>query len=674
MNARARGQGALEYLLLIGGAVLVGTVVLLIAIGSTSSTTGIINDNLDTFTNELSIHAAFGGGSGGPGPACNNDGIKDASEACDGAQFGTSTCGDYGYSGGSLTCTNCVISTGSCTSPSSPPTATFSMATGTSPNQILTSYDITNNYTSPDTDTYTIFDDVDPTTGPNAITDFTSFNAYCGASSCLFGGVLPFADAPQTQVDIPIPFPAPSATYWGIMMVCNTDTSQCSVTSVDSAVSGASGGGPAYLSNFAVTPQANTAGFANYNYSWTVAGSLPAAYTNPIAGIVPLTSPAAAGLTFDDAPAVTSNFYAARNPVSGTADPLTVSSGSGTGKISNTTIKTLLELFGGSGAFFGIAFEQAALPGKMELFLPTTASSFPADTDAPSSVTLTSGTGTSNGGQISLSFTNPSDQYLGTTYTTPGGILSNPKQHELAWSNTASDFTDFTSFNAIPASQKKVSTNGNTAGASWSDSLNHNNGLVPSSTGHFVGVKVCDQADTITAPISNCYVVSGGPYAASKEANKQETDLGVYDNTKFQAVTTGGETGIRLITAPMPSCVQGVDNITTHATTLNAPTATNTTYRAWVLARNSSGVTQGLRVQIGTNPLITITISDTGGAWQWFSVPANTVVGPGGSVNVITQFPCSTATNTLIHGKTLITSDLTCVPTGSGPTGGDNCI
>ena len=48
-----RGQGALEYLLLIGGAVLIATIVLLIIIGSSQTTNGIINTNIGTYNNKL---------------------------------------------------------------------------------------------------------------------------------------------------------------------------------------------------------------------------------------------------------------------------------------------------------------------------------------------------------------------------------------------------------------------------------------------------------------------------------------------------------------------------------------------------------------------------------------------------------------------------------------------
>jgi uncharacterized protein (UPF0333 family) len=52
-----RGQGALEYLLLIGGAVLIATIVLLIIIGSSDTTKGIINDNLNEFTKHVNVDA-----------------------------------------------------------------------------------------------------------------------------------------------------------------------------------------------------------------------------------------------------------------------------------------------------------------------------------------------------------------------------------------------------------------------------------------------------------------------------------------------------------------------------------------------------------------------------------------------------------------------------------------
>ncbi len=42
--------------------------------------------------------------------ACNNNGIREGIEACDGTQFGTATCADYGnFNAGGLQCANCMI-------------------------------------------------------------------------------------------------------------------------------------------------------------------------------------------------------------------------------------------------------------------------------------------------------------------------------------------------------------------------------------------------------------------------------------------------------------------------------------------------------------------------------------------------------------------------------------
>lgn len=52
-----RGQGALEYLLLIGGAVLIATIVLLIIISTSGQTNEIVSNNLDQFQNQVTIPA-----------------------------------------------------------------------------------------------------------------------------------------------------------------------------------------------------------------------------------------------------------------------------------------------------------------------------------------------------------------------------------------------------------------------------------------------------------------------------------------------------------------------------------------------------------------------------------------------------------------------------------------
>lgn len=75
-----KGQGALEYLLLIGGAVLIATIVLLIIISSTGSTNTIISNNLSTFQHKITLNASSGGPGGGS--VCG-DGQITGLETCD---------------------------------------------------------------------------------------------------------------------------------------------------------------------------------------------------------------------------------------------------------------------------------------------------------------------------------------------------------------------------------------------------------------------------------------------------------------------------------------------------------------------------------------------------------------------------------------------------------------
>jgi hypothetical protein len=109
-----KGQGALEYLLLIGGAVLIATIVLLIIISSTGSTNTIIGSNLNTFQNKITL-----GGGTPPAPNCGNGTIQ-SPEQCDGSAFagGNADCSAWGafQAGTNVTCNAaaCTVNTSAC--------------------------------------------------------------------------------------------------------------------------------------------------------------------------------------------------------------------------------------------------------------------------------------------------------------------------------------------------------------------------------------------------------------------------------------------------------------------------------------------------------------------------------------------------------------------------------
>ncbi len=140
-NFSPKGQGALEYLLLIGGAVLIATVVLVIILGTTGSTNTIISNNLTTFTNKINL-----GASGGTPAVCGN-GIIETGETCDQGSNNV-TNGD----GCSSTCSvesgySCVGTPSVCNLiPPSAPSFSFSAATGSGAHQVDLTWNVTSNY------------------------------------------------------------------------------------------------------------------------------------------------------------------------------------------------------------------------------------------------------------------------------------------------------------------------------------------------------------------------------------------------------------------------------------------------------------------------------------------------------------------------------------------------
>lgn len=74
---------------------------------------------IDTINNQVTINTTHFSAFAVSEHAVCGDNIKDSGEECDGSDFGSSTCLTEGFSGGSLSCSSCKISTSSCTTASS---------------------------------------------------------------------------------------------------------------------------------------------------------------------------------------------------------------------------------------------------------------------------------------------------------------------------------------------------------------------------------------------------------------------------------------------------------------------------------------------------------------------------------------------------------------------------
>jgi len=107
------GQGALEYLLLVGGAVLIGSVVISLVFTVGGSGNEVVSHRSDDILNAL--EGGLGGGGGVPPPADCPDGDLDGAEECDPPAYLISTCTGLGFDGGTLGCTgSCTYDTSGC--------------------------------------------------------------------------------------------------------------------------------------------------------------------------------------------------------------------------------------------------------------------------------------------------------------------------------------------------------------------------------------------------------------------------------------------------------------------------------------------------------------------------------------------------------------------------------
>lgn len=221
-TTREKGQGALEYLLLIGGAVLIATIVLLVIISSTGSTNDIINNNLGVYQSQVTLGATGGGTSA----VCGNGNVQ-SGEACD---DGDLTNGD----GCSSTCT--VESGWSCSGnpsvcnpiPPGAPAFSFSAATGSGAHQVDLTWNITSNF---DGSAYNV---VKGWIGSSpAITDPVSFQSASGEDFTY--------NVTVANSSSPVFGTASNVGYTVYMVACNgagVTNSNCTLSSVQNPVSG----------------------------------------------------------------------------------------------------------------------------------------------------------------------------------------------------------------------------------------------------------------------------------------------------------------------------------------------------------------------------------------------------------------------------------------------------
>jgi hypothetical protein len=222
-----KGQGALEYLLLIGGAVLVATIVLIVILGSTSGTNAIINNNIGQYQSHISLNSAGGGGSGA---VCGN-GTIEGSEQCDGAALGGNTCTTIGggFTGGTLSCSgSCTFNTSACTGapPDTSPPSFASFAASTTNAEGTAGAQVGLSWTASDATPPVVYDlaretgvNTELTTSLNTTSTFMS-----GTSNVTYAvpASSPYSDSASLLV---------GQTYYYNMMYCDsvTPTPYCEV-------------------------------------------------------------------------------------------------------------------------------------------------------------------------------------------------------------------------------------------------------------------------------------------------------------------------------------------------------------------------------------------------------------------------------------------------------------
>jgi hypothetical protein len=248
-----KGQGALEYLLLIGGAVLVATVVLVIILSTSGSTNTIISNNISTFQHQITLNAGTGGGANlcgtgsqvcatGSSQNCTTGGGYAGTQTCNTNCSGynscttTLSCGDGTVSTPPEACEQNSDCTGTdvCTScqcvPAAAPAFSFSTGTGSGAHQVDLTWNITSNY---DGTAYNVVKGWETASAP-AITDPVSFQSAASPAFSYNVGAASGSAIPAFGI-------SSNVSYTVYMVACNSagvTNSNCTLSSVQTPVSG----------------------------------------------------------------------------------------------------------------------------------------------------------------------------------------------------------------------------------------------------------------------------------------------------------------------------------------------------------------------------------------------------------------------------------------------------
>ncbi|MBI4043206.1 MAG: class III signal peptide-containing protein [Candidatus Diapherotrites archaeon] len=695
----SKGQGALEYLLLIGGAVLVATLVMLVIITSTSSTNQIINNNITQYQNTLAHQIGFGGG--GPGPSCGN-GTPDPGEQCDGAYFGSYNCASFGYSGPeNLSCTGtCTIDISDCTGPGADycgdnvinPPVEVCDGTGLGGNDCTT---IPGDFTSGTLACYSnclafnttqCSSAVPDTTPPSNVTDLSVFSTTPGqadlswsAASDNVGGSgikqyeikqdvteitdLTYNSVQTTYISNGLSLSLPGLTQGSkycfavkaVDFASNVSTTVDPPASASQCVTIASGGGGG-ITNFTGAYSSGSAGIATFNFSWT-GSTFPNSVNTPFAslqnpsGIYASYLPINQGIVAGESGLVAFGTYMNHTPPLASPQDgkplfdITQGGGTQTGIISATLLKSLAGFSASNPVYFIMTAEQSANPGSSEVITSASAP-YPDDVDAPNAITgFAPATGASNGAQLSVTWNHPLDVYVGGTYA--GNV-----DYQVAYDSV--QITTPAQVAGLVSAGKAVSGTGAGGTSGLNVVLDYQTGLVPSAS-YYTAVQACEKVDnaTVVAGTANCtesYSAASTPASKETYSTEAETFASAGTSILSQSATVGTITPEtqNVITTNSANCTNPIPagqetNVTVNYSpiTLKAPSSPSTTpFYVWVRGANTSGTlgTRYVKVSSSLNPSSSTIVGFTSPASAFVWRSAGSVSWAGGNPTITLMF------------------------------------